>query len=198
MVSTMPAYVTAKQFFASLLFVFVSVQTVQAQSFHIDEATTSPAGNGYLLNAKISYPLNPRVKEAIYNGVPITFVQEIQLIKRYPLLGDWWQWRSNIWSSELRYVLRYHDLSQQYLLHSLTPPKAHRNFSTIESALNSMGEIRDLSLPPQHTLQTDDLILRLRTEIDLNALPSPMRPGAFISSKWDLASDWYEVAWPSD
>ncbi|THF56264.1 MAG: DUF4390 domain-containing protein [Methylophaga nitratireducenticrescens] len=197
MVSIMPAYVTVKRLLTSIVFVFVSVQTVQAESFYIADAHTSPAGNGYLLNAEINYPLNARVKEALYNGVPITFVQEIQLIRVYPVLGEWWQWRNNIWSTEIRYVLRYHDLSQQYLLHSMAT-KTHRNFPTMEGALNAMGEIKDLSLPPQHTLETDNLILRLRSQLDLNALPSPMRPGAFLSSKWDLASDWYEVAWPSN
>ncbi len=196
MVSIMPAYVTAKRLLASVFFVFVSVQSIQAETFQIEEAHTSPAGNGYLLNANLSFPLNSRVKEALYNGVPITFVQQIQLIRVYPVLGEWWQWRSNIWSSEIRYVLRYHDLSQQYLLHSMET-QTHRNFSTMESALSSMGEIKDLSLPPQHTLDTHNLELRLRCYIDLNALPSPMRPGAFLSDKWDLASDWYEVAWPS-
>jgi len=197
MVSIMPAYVTVKRLLTSIVFVFVSVQTVQAEPFYVADANTSPAGNGYLLNANIHYPLNPRVKEALYNGVPITFVQEIQLIRVYPILGEWWQWRNTIWSTELRYVLRYHDLSQQYLLHSMET-KTHRNYPTMEGALTGMGVIKDLSLPPQHTLETNNLILRLRSQIDLNALPSPMRPGAFLSSKWDLASDWFEVAWPSN
>lgn len=197
MVSIMPAYVAVKRLLMSILFVLVSVQTVQAEIFHIEEAITSPAGNGYLLNASINYPLNPRVKEALYNGVPITFVQEIQLIRTYPILGEWWQWSSTLWSTELRYVLRYHDLSQQYLLHSMGT-QTHRTFPTMEGALESMGKIKDFSLPPQHTLDIHNLLLRLRSEIDLNALPSPMRPGAFLSSKWDLSSDWHEVAWPSN
>lgn len=147
MVSIMPACVTVRRLLTSFFLVFVTVQSVQADAFHVEHAHTSPAGNGYLLNAQISYPLNPRVKEALYNGVPITFVQEIQLIRIYPVLGEWWQWRSNIWSTELRYVLRYHDLSQQYLLHSMET-KTHRNFPTMEGALQAMGEIEDFSLPP--------------------------------------------------
>ena len=152
MVSIMPACVTVRRLLTSFFLVFVTVQSVQADAFHVENAHTSPAGNGYLLNAQISYPLNPRVKEALYNGVPITFVET----------------------------------------------KTHRNFPTMEGALQAMGEIEDFSLPPQHTLDTHDLILRLRSQIDLHALPSPMRPGAFLSNKWDLASEWREVAWPSN
>lgn len=170
--------------------------TAQAQ-FTIEQAKVYQIGNGYTLNASISYPLTPRVQEALENGVPITFFQEIQLIERTPLLWDWWQWDETIWSAEIRYELRYHDLSQQYMLYSPETDN-HRNFTTLASALNAMGNITNLTLPPALTNVTDDRILRLRSGIDLTALPSPMRPGAMISSKWDLTSPWLEALWPSD
>lgn len=170
--------------------------TAQAQ-FTIDQAQVYQIGNGYTLNASISYPLTPRVQEALENGVPITFFQEIQLIERTPLLWDWWQWDETIWSAEIRYELRYHDLSQQYMLHSPETDN-HRNFTTLASALTAMGNITNLTLPPALTNAADGRILRLRSGIDLTALPSPMRPGAMISSKWDLTSPWFEALWPSD
>lgn len=170
--------------------------TAQAQ-FTIDQAQVYQIGNGYTLNASISYPLTPRVQEALENGVPITFFQEIQLIERTPLLWDWWQWDETIWSAEIRYELRYHDLSQQYMLHSPETDN-HRNFTTLASALTAMGNITNLTLPPALTKIADGRILRLRSGIDLTALPSPMRPGAMISSKWDLTSSWFEALWPSD
>ncbi len=170
--------------------------TAQAQ-FTIDQAQVYQIGNGYTLNASISYPLTPRVQEALENGVPITFFQEIQLIERTPLLWDWWQWDETIWSAEIRYELRYHDLSQQYMLYSPETDN-HRNFTTLASALNAMGNITNLTLPPALTKIADGRILRLRSGIDLTALPSPMRPGAMISSKWDLTSPWFEALWPSD
>lgn len=170
--------------------------TAQAQ-FTIDQAQVYQIGNGYTLNASISYPLTPRVQEALENGVPITFFQEIQLIERTPLLWDWWQWDETIWSAEIRYELRYHDLSQQYMLYSPETDN-HRNFTTLASALTAMGNITNLTLPPALTKIADGRILRLRSGIDLTALPSPMRPGAMISSKWDLTSPWFEALWPSD
>lgn len=170
--------------------------TAQAQ-FTIDQAQVYQIGNGYTLNASISYPLTPRVQEALENGVPITFFQEIQLIERTPLLWDWWQWDETIWSAEIRYELRYHDLSQQYMLYSPETDN-HRNFTTLASALTAMGNITNLTLPPALTNVADGRILRLRSGIDLTALPSPMRPGAMISSKWDLTSPWFEALWPSD
>lgn len=171
--------------------------TAQAAQFTINQAQIYQIGNAYSLNASISYPLTPRVQEALENGVPITFFQELQLIERTPLLWDWWQWDETLWSDVIRYELRYHDLSQQYMLYS-PDAENHRNFTTLASALNAMGNITNLTLPPIFTDVTDSRILRLRSGIDLTALPSPMRPGAMISSKWDLTSPWFEAIWPSD
>lgn len=171
--------------------------TAQATQFNVNQAQIYQIGSSYTVNANISYQLTPRVEEALENGVPITFFQQIQLLDRTPLLWGWWQWDEMIWEAEIRYELRYHDLSKQYMLHSLDVEN-HRNFTTLASALKAMGNISNLTLPPAFTNTTDSTILRLRSGLDLTALPSPMRPGAMISSKWDLTSDWFEALWPSD
>ncbi len=192
----MPVCSAAKRLMQLLCWLALPM-TAQAAQFTINQAQVYQIGNGYTLNATISYPLTPRVQEALENGVPITFFQEIQLLDRTPILWDWWQWDEIIWATEIRYELRYHDLSQQYMLHSLESEN-HRNFTTLASALNAMGDIANFILPPAFTKTTDSTILRLRSGIDLAALPSPMRPGAMISSKWDLTSSWFEALWPSD
>jgi hypothetical protein len=66
----------------------------------------------------------------------------------------------------------------------------------VEGALAAVGHIENLSLPPEHTTKTGNLILRIRSGLDLYALPTPMRPGALISSKWQLTSPWVEAVWP--
>lgn len=192
----MPVCSAAKRLMQLLCWLALPL-TAQATQFTVNQAQVYQIGNGYMLNATISYPLTPRVQEALENGVPIIFFQEIQLLDRTPLLWDWWHWDEVIWSTEIRYELRYHDLSKQYMLYSVAAEN-HRNFTTLASALSAMGHISDLTLPPAFTKTTDDSILRLRSGIDLTALPSPMRPGAMISSKWDLTSEWFEALWPSD
>lgn len=192
----MPVCSAAKRLMQLLCWLALPL-TAQAAQFTINQAQVYQIGSGYTLNASISYPLTPRVQEALENGVPLTFFQEIQLLDRTPILWDWWQWDEIIWTTEIRYELRYHDLSQQYMLHSLDAEN-YRNFTTLASALNAMGDITNFILPPAFTKTTDSTILRLRSGIDLTVLPSPMRPGAMISSKWDLTSDWFETIWPSD
>ena len=36
--------------------------------------------------------------------------------------------------------------------------------------------------------------VKMRTFLDIESLPAPMRPLAYISSDWQLDSDW--VSWP--
>jgi len=160
----------------------------------VSSAHISKIGNGYVLNAEIKYPLTPRVLEAIVNGVPIIFEQQLELIKSTPLLGSYWQWNETLWSAELRHELRYHALSQQYVLQAIDT-NSQRNFPTLNAALYALGQIKDLNLPPEYFEDRDNLVFQLRSGIDLNALPTPMRPGALISSKWQLTSPWVEAQW---
>jgi len=195
MVSIMPAYNIAKHIHRLLLLALILMPIATfAESFSVQSAEITKIGNGYALDAKLSYPLTARVEEAIDNGVPITFLQQMELIHSVPLLGKYWQWQETLWLSELRYELRYHALTRQYVLLSLDT-REHRNFPNLTSALDALGQISNFSLPPEYLTDTDGLILQLRTSLDLYALPTPMRPGALISSKWDLTSPWVAATW---
>jgi uncharacterized protein DUF4390 len=190
----MPASAIVKIIYRIALLVLFAMP-VMAESFRVQSATINKIGNGFVVNAEMHYPLSARVIEALENSVPITFSQQLELIKSVPLLGKYWQWKETFWTTELRYELRYHALTQQYVLHSIDTLH-HQNFPTLESALNALGRIKNLSLPPEYLIDRENLILNLRTELDLHALPTPMRPGALISSKWQLTSPWVAATWP--
>jgi hypothetical protein len=194
MVFIMPAFAASKVRYGFLIFLLLVSGASYAIQFHIQQATISKIGNGYVLNANINYPLTPRVKEAIENGVPIVFIQEIQIVKAYPLLGSYWQWEDTLWSSEIRHQLRYHALTDQYVLKSLDTD-SQRNFISLNAALSALGKVSSLTLPPEHMADTNFLHVYLKSRIDLLALPTPMRPGALISEKWQLASPWTEATW---
>ncbi len=189
MVFIMPASSIAKL----LLLLLISIPAY-AYSFSIESARITKIGNGYVLNAQIAYPLTERVKEAIKNSVPIVFSQQIRLVRHTPLLGKYWIWDSTSWLTEIRYELRYHALSQQYVVQNLGTH--YRNtFPSLDDALQTLGSINALSLPPEYMTETQNLSLQLRSELDLYALPTPMRPGALISKKWQLASPWVSAQW---
>ena len=190
----MPVSAIVKLIVTSLLLALFTTP-VLADNFAVQSVTVNKIGNGYVVNAEMRYPLSPRIIEAIENSVPITFQQQLELINTIPLLGKYWQWQETFWSTELRYELRFHALTQQYVLLSLDTLH-RRNFPTLESALQALGRIQNLSLPPEHLSEPESLTLNLRTGLDLHALPTPMRPGALLSSKWQLTSPWVAATWP--
>jgi hypothetical protein len=190
----MPASAIVKFIYRFVLLALFTTP-VMAKNFSVQSASISKIGNGFVVNAEMQYPLSARVIEALENSVPITFSQQLELIKSIPVLGKYWQWQETFWATELRYELRYHALTEQYILHSLDTLN-HQNFPTLESALKALGKIKNLSLPPEYLSDVDNLILNVRTELDLHALPTPMRPGALISSKWQLSSPWVAATWP--
>ena len=107
----MPASATVKRLFLLGLLLLLSSTTAYAANFQVQSAQIEKIGNGYTLSAKIKYPLTPRVNEALSNGVPITFKQDVELIHSIPIFGRFWQWQEVLWSITLRYELRYHALS---------------------------------------------------------------------------------------
>ena len=198
----MPVFNMSKVIRILMLF-FACSTMVQATEFKVTNAKISKIGNGYILDATIKYSLTPRVEEALANGVPITFFQDLEIIRDPALPSSDWlgvSWfndylEKSLWVSQLHYELRYHALTQQFVLRAIDT-KQQRNFPTLSSALTALGRINKLSLPPEHMTDTGSLLLRIRSGIDLYALPTPMRPGALISSKWDLTSQWKTVRWP--
>ncbi|MDH5358277.1 MAG: DUF4390 domain-containing protein [Gammaproteobacteria bacterium] len=190
----MSAYDIVKRFVLFSVVLLLSSGSI-ADGFKVQSAQVRKVGNGYILNANIEYPLTPRVKEALSNGVPITFQQQLELSHSTSLLVKLWQWETILWTSTLRYELRYHALSEQFVLKALDTGH-HRNFPSLASALSALGTISSLNLPPEYLSDTDGLVLKIRSGLDLHALPTPMRPGALISTKWQLTSPWTIATWP--
>ena len=190
----MPASNIVKHYWPLVLLFALVISPAQAEQFSVDAARVIKIGNGYVLNAQFSYPLTARVKEAIENSVPIVFSQQIKLIRKTALLGSWWIWEQTPWLTEIRYEVRYHALSQQYVVLNLGTHHKE-NFPSLDNALRALGGIHELTLPPEHMVNTPDLSLHVRSDLDLYALPTPMRPGALISNKWQLASPWVLAIW---
>jgi hypothetical protein len=190
----MPASSVAKILYRLGWLLLLTCTSLQADTFMVESAQISSIGNGYTLNAKINYPLTPRVKEALDNGVPITFRQQFKIVHSLAVLGDYWQWDDILWTSEIRYQLSYHALTEQFILIDIDTLH-QRNFSSLAAALAAMGNIKNFNLPPEYLTETDHLLIQIRSGIDLNALPTPMRPGALISSKWQLTSPWFTAIW---
>ncbi len=157
-----------------------------ADAFRIDHAETTLESGVYHLNAEISYRFSNDALEALRNGVPLTIQLDIQVFHH-----RWWWWDKDVASLVQRYQLQYHALTKRYIVRNLNSGGQH-SYSTLGSALHALGDIEQLPILDKNLLAADTTYtVRARVHLDIESLPAPLRPLAYISSGWRLGSEWY-------
>lgn len=143
----------------------------------------------YLLNANIEYQLSEAAIDALKNGVPLILLLDIEVEKQ----RKWW-WSANVATLEQGYLLLYHALTEKYLVTNLNS-SAQNNYRSLQAALAALGHIRSLPILDEKLLEPEArYFVNVRMHLDIESLPAPMRPFAYLSSDWRLESDWY--SWP--
>lgn len=157
-----------------------------SESFNVHAASTQLVDGTYRLQAQIEYPLNDDVRNAVKSGVPLIVSQEIEILRLRH-----WLWPQVIKHISLRYQLRYHALSEQFVLIYLHKNRRH-TFPTLAAAIKRLGTIRNYPLIAQEELDPkQDYRVRLRTRLSIEDLPVPLRPLAYFSPQWHLDSPWF-------
>ncbi len=145
--------------------------------------------DSFLLDLQIDYGFSDTVLEALDNGVPLTLVVRAQVRRKGA-----WIWEKNLADLRRVYLIRYQPLSEIYQVASL-PDGERRSFVSRSAAIAALGEIRGLPLVRRSQLETEEkYLVRVKVELDIEALPLPLRPKAYLSPDWNLSSDWNE--WP--
>ncbi len=157
--------------------------------FVVKQATTRLVDEVYHLDARIELDLTPAVREALDSGVPLTIDLDIEAVHPRE-----WMWNETVASLTQRYRLRYHALTDQYIVTNLNS-NVQVSYGTLHAALRAIGTVEDLPILDRRLLKVGKHYNgRLRAALDLGALPSPLRIWAQVSSDWRLSSDWY--SWP--
>ncbi len=139
------------------------------------------------VDADIDYQLNDTALEALENGVPLTFELHVQMRR-----AGAWVWEADVVNARLRSVLGYRSLSGLYEVRDLGS-EDKQVFATRSAALRALGAIRDLVLIQRDQLDLkEEYKVRLQVKLDIEALPLPMRPLAYLSGDWDIESEPWE------
>lgn len=140
-----------------------------------------------LLDAEIRYTLNETVSEALDNGVPLTFLTHVQMRR-----AGSWIWESDVVDHRLLTVLRYRPLSGLYELRD-RHGKNKLSFATRDAALSALGRIVAMPIVERSELRLDqDYMVTLEVNLDIESLPLPLRPMAYLNDDWSIASEPWE------
>jgi hypothetical protein len=141
--------------------------------------------DGWFLDAQCAIRLSSGAREALDNGVPLVFELQVQMVKTHP-----WFWDVvEIERSQVR-QLQYHALSRSYLVKDISAG-TQGNYSRLDDALVAAGVIESLLITDQSLASDRDYNIRLRGSHDIESLPTPVRLLAYVSSEWDMSSEWY-------
>ena len=191
--SITPRHYRLSIFFLSVCLALVMHSGARAadekHGFTVREAHTRLLDGVYQLYGQIDHVLSPPVQEALENGLPLTIEIQVEVLRDY-----WGVWDHAVASLSQRYQIQYHALSRQYLVKNLNSG-AQRTHSSEASALAALGAISELPILDQRLLATDEYYsARVRSRLDIEALPTPLRLTAYLDKRWRQSSDWY--TWP--
>lgn len=141
--------------------------------------------NMYTVNATISYQLGKESRTALEHGIPLEFDIDIRIRKR-----RLWFWDQTLVNKTVTYRLEHQPLSGDYLVTRLDNGELEQ-FQNLEDVLKYVGEIRNFPLTDASSLEINgSLYAQIKSHLNIEALPAPLRPLAYISTDWRLSSPW--------
>jgi len=191
---TLPKLSKIKLITALFLMPFLSCLALAQESrsntgVSIKQAQLIQQDNTVFLKANINYQFNPKVTEALNNGITLTFNVKLSIVNKRP-----WLWNKHIYTVTLPYHIKYHTLAATYQITDLAT-QHQQSFASLSAAIYALGTLKEV---PLHKLPVDYLkkpnhIVMLSAYLNIEALPLPMRPLAYITPAWHLSSSYQ---WP--
>ena len=171
------------------LLLALTAEALARSGFSVKQAQVRPEAGQLVLNASVDFVFSEPVLEALDHGVPLTLVFHVQVRRT-----EAWMWEDSLVDEQWRYTIRYRPLSERYEVHRL-PSHDGRDFVTRDAAIRALGELTDQALIGLDRLDPDeDYELQIKVFLDIEELPLPLRPMAYLKPSWKLSSGW--TTWP--
>ncbi len=155
-------------------------------NFYVESAYAELREGVYYINAQIDYGLPPPAEEALLQGVTINIEVQIEVERRRRFWLD-----RNIAELAQHYSLRYHALSERYVVNNENSGE-QLSFSSLDAALQRLGDLRDIPVLDAALLEPSDRNeVRVRAVLDRRRLPPPLVWVAAIWDDWGVTSKWY-------
>lgn len=163
-----------------------SSRVIAVEGFAIQSVQPAWNGNVYQLDARAQTPLTAPAVEALHRGVALTLTFDIEVNRKRRYWLD-----ETVASLEQKYQLRYHALTDHYLLINLNTG-VQGSFPHLQAALDVVGTLVDLPVLDRQFLELHgEYQGRLRVRLDLESLPPPLRLIAYFTPNWWMTSEWH-------
>jgi hypothetical protein len=155
----------------------------RADEIEVTDARLGQTDDGIALAADFAFELNPRLAEAVTNGVPLYFIVEFELTR-----PRWYWFDEKAAAKRIQLRLSYHALSRHY---RLSTGVLQQNYATLEEALNVLRRVRNWLVVERSTSLADaNYEAAVRMRLDVALLPKPFQLSAITSRELNLESPW--------
>ena len=162
-----------------------------AGTFEVGSASITNRRGVWELSAHVRYPLNERIRDALLDGVTLSFDLEVEVTRHRHFWFD-----AAVLSLDLRRDLSYHVVSDRYLLSSGNSQEIE-TFPTIEAALERLGDVGDWPIVVDSQLSGDGpWQVSVRAGVRRGRMPDALRALVFWSDAWHRTSEWYRWTLP--
>jgi hypothetical protein len=151
----------------------------------VRSAYVSVEGGVFLLHARIDYPVNPVIRDALHDGVTLT----VELDTRIERERRFW-FNAEVVGLMLRRELDYHAVSDRYLVRDVRTGN-QRSFATLEEALTDLGTVEDWPVLVEPQLAEGSYRISVRAGVRRGRLPASLRALMFWTDDWHRVSEWY-------
>jgi Domain of unknown function (DUF4390) len=144
----------------------------------------------FLLHARIEYPVNPAIRDALRDGVTLTFDLETRVDRE----RRFW-FNANIVELTLRRELAYHAVSDRYVVRDVRSDE-QQSFPTLEEALGYLGKVDGWPILVEPQLEGGNYVISVRAGVRRGKLPASLRALMFWADDWHRVSEWYSWSLP--
>ena len=144
----------------------------------------------FLLHARVEYPINPDIRDALRNGVTLTFELDTRVDRERHLWLN-----ANIVDLTLRRELAYHAVSDRYVVKDVRSDQ-QQSFATLDEALSYLGKVDGWPILVEPQLDGGNYLISVRAGVRRGRLPASLRALLFWTNDWHRVSEWYSWLLP--
>jgi hypothetical protein len=144
----------------------------------------------FLLHARIEYPDNPAIRDALRDGITLSFDLDTRVERHRRLWFD-----AEVVALTLRRELSFHSVSERFIVRDVRSGD-QQNFATLEEALKQLGTVDGWPIIVEPQLDGGEYEVSVRAGVRRGRLPSSLRALMFWTDDWHRTSEWYSWSLP--
>lgn len=170
-----------------LRILFLLPQWIGKHEFQVLTASSSTQKKQIIVDADIKMDFSDKAVEALENGIPLTVVVEVKVMRE----RSWW-FDAIVKQAQKDFEFRYHPLTNVHVVKNLATGVRY-TFNTRQEALDVLGTIRGAQLIAVNKLDNNyRYYFQMRSFLDTSRLPAALRQIAALSPAWRLESQWFQ------